>query len=94
MKKIIRRNNIKYHITENGRAITQNHHAKTEIREIKSKWKACMRSNQVPSHLGSYGLVFISEIQSILARGTDQRPGVERLTGNTIDISEWLDFDF
>jgi hypothetical protein len=53
-----------------------------------------MRSNQVPSRLRDYDLVYISEIQSILARGTDQRPGVQRLDGDTINISEWLDFDF
>jgi hypothetical protein len=38
--------------------------------------------------------VYISEIQSIIARGTDQRPALECITGDTIDISEWLDFDF
>ncbi len=53
-----------------------------------------MRENQVPSCLWDYGLVYISEIQSILARGSDQRPGLERITGDTIDILEWLDFDF
>ena len=53
-----------------------------------------MRSNQVPARLWDYGLVYTSEIQSILARGVDQPPGLEKLTGKTIDISEWLDFDF
>jgi hypothetical protein len=53
-----------------------------------------MRSNQVPVRLWDYGLVYIAEIQSILARGVDKRPGLEKLTGETIDISEWLDFDF
>ena len=92
--KIIRRNQIKYRIAEKGRGTTQNHRAETEIREIKTKWKSRMRSNQVPSRLWDYGLVYIAEVQSILARGPDQRPGIERLTGDTIDISEWLDFDF
>ena len=53
-----------------------------------------MRENQVPSRLWDYGLVYISEIQSLLARGTDQRPGIEKVLGQTVDISEWLDFDF
>jgi hypothetical protein len=53
-----------------------------------------MRENQVPSRLWDYGLVYIAEIQSLLARGTDQRPGIESLLGQTVDISEWLDFDF
>ena len=81
-------------IAEKGQGIAQSHRAETEIREIKTKWKTWMRSNQVPARLWDYGLVYIAEIQSILARGVDKRPGLEKLTGETIDISEWLDFDF
>jgi hypothetical protein len=91
---LIRRRRIKTRNTEKGRGVTQNHRAETEIREVETKWKARMQSSQVPSHLWDYGLVYIAEIQSLLARGVDQRPGIERITGNTIDISEWLDFDF
>jgi hypothetical protein len=72
--KIIRRSNIKLRIAEIRRGITQNHRAETEIREIKTKWKTRMRSNQVPARLWDYALVCISEIQSILARGVDKRP--------------------
>jgi hypothetical protein len=39
-------------------------------------------------------LVSIAKIQLLLARGVNQRPGIERVKGNTVDISEWLDFDF
>jgi hypothetical protein len=92
--KIIRRMNIKTRMAEKGRGITQNHRAEAEIREVKTKWKARMRSSQVPPRLWDYGLVYIAEIQSLLARGVDQRPGIERVTGNTVDILEWLDFDF
>ena len=53
-----------------------------------------MRSAQVPARLWDYGLVYITELQSILARGSDRRLGFEKLTGETIDISEWLDFEF
>jgi hypothetical protein len=35
----------------------QNHRAETEIREVKTKWKARMRKNQVPARLWDYGLV-------------------------------------
>ena len=92
--KIIRRMNIKTRMAEKGRGITQNHRAEAEICEVKTKWKARMRSSQVPPRLWDYGLVYIAEIQSLLARGVDQRPGIERVTGNTVDILEWLDFDF
>ena len=92
--KIVRRRQIKMRMAEKGRGTTQNHRAETEIREVKTKWKTRMRASQVPTRLWDYGLVYIAEIQSLLARGVDQRPGIERVTGNTIDISEWLDFDF
>jgi hypothetical protein len=92
--KIIRRLHIKTRMAEKGRGITQNHRAETEILEVKTKWKARMRSGQVSSRLWDYGLVYIAEIQSLLARGAERRPGIEQLTGSTVDISEWLDFDF
>ena len=92
--KVIRRNNIRLLPAEKGRGTTQNHRAETEIREIKNKWKNRMRENHVPSRLWDYGLVYISEIQSIIARGHERRPGIERVMGQTVDISEWLDFDF
>ena len=92
--RLIRQMHIKTRMTEKGRGITQNHRAETEIREVKTKWKARMRNSQVPTRLWDYGLVYIAEIQSLLARGVDQRPGIEKVTGHTIDISEWLDFDF
>jgi hypothetical protein len=91
--KIVRRRQIKMRMAEKGRGTTQNHRAETEIREVKTKWKTRMRASQVPARLWDYGLVYIAEIQSLLARGVN-RPGIERVTGNTIDISEWLDFDF
>jgi hypothetical protein len=47
-----------------------------------------------PKRLWDYGLVYMAEILSITARGSNQRPGLEEITGQTIDISEWLDFEF
>lgn len=88
--KVIRRLHIRLHIAEKSCGTPQNHIAETEIREVKTKWKARMRKNNVPSRLWDYGLVCISEIQSLLAHGNNQRPGTERIMGQTIDISEWL----
>ena len=55
-----------------------------------------MRSAQEPALLWDYGLCsYIAEIPSILARNSDWRPGIEKLTtGETIGISELLDFEF
>jgi hypothetical protein len=82
--KLIRRLNIKPRLAEKGRGTTQNNRAEAEICEVKTK----------PSRLWDYDLVYIAEVQSLLARGPVSRPVIEHLTGNTVDILEWLDFDF
>jgi hypothetical protein len=41
-----------------------------------------------------YGLVYECEIMSWIARGPNKWPGLEQITGDSVDISEWLDFDF
>jgi hypothetical protein len=93
MMREIRRFHIKVHNAEKGRS-NQNHRAETEIRELKSKWKHRMRDKHIPSRLWDYGLVYIAELMSITARGPYGRPGIEAVMGHTIDISEWLDFEF
>jgi hypothetical protein len=64
------------------------------IGELKRKWRQRMAMRTIPSRLWDYGLIYESEIMSRMARGTERRTGVERLTGDTVDISEWLDFEF
>ena len=92
--KAVRRFQIRLLPAEKGRGTTQNHRAETEIREVKTKWKTRMRENQVPALLWDYGLVYIAEVQLLLARGADQRPEIKKEKGQTIDILEWLDFHF
>ena len=53
-----------------------------------------MIGHKVPNRLWDYGLVYEAEILSRLSRGQDDRTGIERLTGDTPDISEWMDFGF
>jgi hypothetical protein len=93
MMREIRRFHIKVHNAEKGQS-NQNHRPETEIRELKSKWKHRMREKHIPSRLWDYGLVYIAELMSITARGPHGRPGIEAIMGHTIDISEWLDFEF
>ena len=68
--------------------------AETAIRELKKRWKNRMSTKKIPKRLWDFGLVYESEIMSRTARGEDKRTGIERITGDTPDISEWLDFDF
>ena len=63
------------------------------IGETKKLWKTKMSAKNVPGRVWDYGLVHESTIMSHIARGPDGRTGYERMTGNTPDISEMLDFD-
>jgi hypothetical protein len=53
-----------------------------------------MIERHVPKRLWDYGLTYMAEILSITARASKGCPGMEEITGNTIDIFEWLDFEF
>jgi len=67
--------------------------AELGIRELKKKWRLKMQQQGVPKRLWDYRLVWASEIMNRMARG-DGRTPYEIITGNTPDISEWLDFNF
>ena len=47
----------------------------------------------MPRHLWDFALVWCAEIFSHTYNAKKQRMGLERLTGDMPDISEWLDFD-
>ena len=53
-----------------------------------------MTTRNVPKCLWDYGLIQEAEVLSILVCGKDGIPGLEKITGQTIDISEYLDFAF
>ena len=49
---------------------------------------------RVPARLWDYGLVYEAKIMTRIASSYDLRTGYERVTGDTCDISEWIDFEF
>jgi len=53
-----------------------------------------MRKKKVPKCLWDFGLVYEAELLSRMSRGHSKQSGHEEVTGNTPDISEWLDFGF
>ena len=63
-------------------------------RILKRRWKNRMSMNNIPKRLWDFGLVYEAQILSMIARGKDGIPGLEKLTGDTCDITEWLDFGF
>ena len=49
---------------------------------------------KVPPRLWDYGLVYETNILNRIPRGQQQRTGIEIVTGETPDISEFIDFEF
>jgi hypothetical protein len=53
-----------------------------------------MDKKQVPGRLWDFGLVHEGALLTRILRGRDGCTSYEEVTGNTPDISEWLDFEF
>ena len=92
-RKEIRRLRINLKNSEQGRH-EQNHRAEVEIRELKKAWLQQKREKNIPDKAWDYCLVWLSEVRSRTAKGKNGRPGLEEVLGQTIDISEYLDFEF
>lgn len=68
--------------------------AESAIRELKRRWKFDMIRRRVPRRFWDLALIYHAELLSLIVRRRDGRTGVEVVTGETPDISAWLDFDF
>jgi hypothetical protein len=88
-----RRMRIMLHTTEQG-CKNQNHAAESEIGFLAKRWKLRMTKRKVSKRLWDFGLVYESELLSRMSWGSNQRTGYKEVTGQTPDISEWLDFEF
>jgi hypothetical protein len=53
-----------------------------------------MDRKQVPARLWDFGLKHEGALLTHISWGRDGHTGYEEVTGNTPDISEWLDFEF
>ena len=93
--KQVRKNDIKFHIIEPERH-NQNP-CEGVIRELRKKWFRTMINNNVPRRLWDYGYRWVSEImqRTYVREGRlDAGVPIENVTGETWDISEYLDFGF
>ncbi len=91
-QKTIVKNQIRDHTTE-PETPNQNR-AEDSIRECKRRWKQRLIKRRVPKRVWDFGIVWESEILSRMCRHNNTFSGMERITGDTQDISEWLDFEF
>ena len=93
--KNVRKHDIKYHISAPRRP--NENPAEGGIREVKRRWYRIMTKKRVPRRLWDYGLVWICETGNLTvssSRYAKGRTALEIITGETPDISEYLDFSF
>ena len=91
----VRKHHIDVHTTEPNR----HNQSKVEgvIRELRKNWFRTMHHKHVPRRLWDYGLKWVSEVRvrtSSDAADLKGRTPLEQVTGDTVDISEYLDFGF
>ena len=91
----IRKYDIDYHISEpyNPRS----NPAEGVIREVRKKWFRIMRQENVPRRLWDFGFKWVCEIMcrtSNTVHALGGRTPIEHITGDTPDISEYVDFRF
>jgi hypothetical protein len=91
--KEVNRLKVRLKRAEVGRS-NQNYAAEREIGELKKRWRNRMNRKKVPKRLWDYGLIYESGILNRIPRGSSGRTGLEIVTGETPDISEWIDFEF
>ena len=84
---------ILLHTTKQGHK-NQNPAAEQEIGMLAKHWKLCIMKKNVPKQLWDFGLIYEAKIMLRMARGSDHHTGYEEVTGQTLDISKWLDFKF
>ncbi|KAI2511702.1 Reverse transcriptase (RNA-dependent DNA polymerase) [Fragilaria crotonensis] len=91
----VRKYSIDHRVTEPDRP---NHNfAEGVIREIRKKWYRVMTKKNVPRRLWDYGLRWVCEIQNRTSNSSRELGGrcpLEKVTGESVDISEYLDFGF
>ena len=86
---------IELRVTEPERP--EQNRAEGTIREVKKRWFRLMAQKTVPKRIWDFGLVYVSEIMQRSANsiyGLHGRCPLEELTGETPDITEYLDFGF
>ena len=93
--KNVRQYSVDYHITEPKRP---NHNfAENVVRKIRKKWFRIIVKKKVPRRLWDYGLRWVCDVQNCTSntlRGLEGRCPLKRITGESVDISEYLDFGF
>ena len=91
----VRKHAIDLHVTE------PHHHNQSKVKgviqEIRKRWFRIMLKKKVPKRLWDYGIKWVFEVMQCTAstsRNLCGQTALEQLTGETPEISEYLDFTF
>ena len=93
--KQIRSHNIDFHVSEPN--LHNQNPVEGVIRELRRKWYRIMIHKRVPNEFWDYGLKWVSETMSLTHNSAGNLNGqipLTQVTGETADISEYLDFGF
>ena len=91
----VRKHHIDVHTTEPNRVNQFN--VEGVIRELRKNWFRTMHRKRVPRRLWDYGLKWVSEVHERTSSDAPDLKGrtpLEWVTGDTVDISKYLDFGF
>jgi hypothetical protein len=91
----IRKHEIKAHVS--GPRRPNENPAEGAIREIKKKWYRIQTQKNIPDRLWDFGIDYVCETSNLTAnssRYSNGRTPIEIITGETPDVSEYLDFGF
>ena len=68
--------------------------AEATIGLLKKRWRQRVTKKNAPTRLWNFALVYDAEILSRTVTKPGERTGYEKMTSDTPDISEWVDFHF
>ena len=94
MKQVMQ-NRVQVHLSEP--ALHNQNPAEGVIREVRKRWYCVMFKKQVPWQLWDYGMRWVCDtMQCTCLQGNRIDGGIllQLVTGETVDISEYLDFGF
>ena len=94
-QKTIRKHQIKSHVSAAYRP--NENPVEGSIREIKTRWYRLKAKKKVPDRLTDFGIKYIAETGNVIVNSSKYSNGrtpIEIITGDTPDISEFIDFGF
>ena len=94
-QEVIRKSNIDYRVSQPRR--TNENPAEQAIREIKKRWYNIQAKTGAHDRLSGYGISYVCEVGNLTTSSSKYARGrtpLEIISGETPDISEYLDFAF